>query len=125
MRVMALGVLATTLFATAAAAGKPGDRVIARWAFDGLWYPARVTDVAGREVTVKYDDGKVAIMDAADVRALDWRIGSRLQCNWKNLGPYYWGEVVAIEAEVITFLYDDGYKETLPVGRCRWTSATK
>ena len=111
--------LVLALLAGAAIAREPGDRVLARWAPDGYWYPARLTDVAGREATVKYDDGKVAIMDAADVRAIDWRAGSRLQCDWRGLGNYYAGKVAAMEGESITFHYDDGYKESLTASRCR------
>jgi hypothetical protein len=119
MRILAMGILAAALFAGTLLAREPGDRVLAVWPADGMWYPGRVAEVAGREVTVKFDDGDIAIMDAADVRRLDWRTGSRLQCNWKNQGLYYWGEVVSMEGEVITFHYDDGYKETMTVSRCR------
>jgi hypothetical protein len=113
------------LLAGAAAANSPGERVLARWAPDGYWYPARLTDLSGREATVTYDDGKVAIMGVADVRAIDWRAGSRLQCDWKSLGAYYAGKVLAMDGESITFLYDDGYKESLTVSRCRTPSAAK
>lgn len=118
MRKLTMGVIALVL-AGAASAREPGDRVLARWTPDGMWYPARIADVTGREVTVRYDDGEIAIMDAADVRQLDWRTGSRLQCNWKNQGLYYWGDVVAMAGEELTFHYDDGYKETMTVSRCR------
>lgn len=111
--------LALALLAGAAGARDVGDRVLAVWAADGMWYPARITAITGREVTVAFDDGDVAIMDAADVRAVDWGAGSRLQCNWKNQGPYYWGKVLSLDGEAITFAYDDGYKETMTISRCR------
>jgi hypothetical protein len=110
---------ALALSATAALARDVGDRVLAVWSADGMWYPARITAVTGREVTVAFDDGDVAILDAADVRAVDWATGSRLQCNWQNHGQYYWGKVLSMEGERITFLYDDGYKETMTISRCR------
>jgi hypothetical protein len=113
------------LACAAATANAPGDRVLARWAPDGYWYPARLTDLSGSEATVKYDDGKVAIMDAADVRAIEWHAGTRLQCDWKGQGNYYWGKVAAMEGESITFDYDDGYKESLTVSRCRSKPAEK
>jgi hypothetical protein len=111
--------LALALFAGSASAREAGDRVLARWAADGMWYPARIAQVAGSEVTVTYDDGQVAIMDAADVRAIDWAAGSRLQCNWKNQGLYFKGEVAARDGEQLTFVYDDGYRESLTISRCR------
>jgi hypothetical protein len=107
------------LLAGGVAAREPGDRVLARWAADGMWYPARVSAVRGNEVSVAYDDGDVAVVEAADVRAVDWRTGSRLQCNWKNQGAYYAGRVGAMEGETITFRYDDGYTETMTISRCR------
>lgn len=111
--------LALAVLAGGAAAQQAGDRVLARWAADGMWYPARVTSVEGGGVHVAYDDGDVAVVAAADVRLVDWRVGSRLQCNWKNQGAYYTGTVGAKNGETITFRYDDGYTETITISRCR------
>jgi hypothetical protein len=111
--------LALALLACGAHAREAGDRVLARWAADGMWYPARVSAVQGRDVSVAYDDGDVAVVDAGDVRAIDWATGSSLQCNWKNQGAYYGGEVAAMDGETITFHYDDGTSETMTISRCR------
>src|SRR5688500_8874722 len=86
---------ALMLLTGGARAPEGGHRVLARWSADGMWYPARVTSVAGGGVQVAYDDGDVAVVEAADVRLIDWRVGSRLQCNWKNQGAYYTGTVGA------------------------------
>jgi hypothetical protein len=118
MRKLAIGALALVLSAHAAARNA-GDRVLARWPADGMWYPAHIREVSGREVTVNYDDGNVAIMDAADARAVDWGPGSRLQCNWKNQGTYHGGQVATMAGEQVTFHYDDGAIETLTISRCR------
>jgi hypothetical protein len=114
-----IGGLLLACMATVAAAQASGDRVLARWAADGMWYPARVTSVEGGGVHVAYDDGDVAVVGASDVRRVDWRVGSRLQCNWKNQGAYYSGTVGAKNGETITFRYDDGYTETMTISRCR------
>jgi hypothetical protein len=119
MRTLKPVALALSLFAAAAFARAPGDRVLAAWPADGMWYPARITSIDGRSVKVAYDDGDVAVLDAADVRSVDWGRGSRLQCNWKNQGAYYWGQVAAMDGEQITFHYDDGYDETMTISRCR------
>jgi hypothetical protein len=113
------GCAVALLLAGGAMAREAGDRVLAVWPADGMWYPAHITEVAGRSVKVAYDDGDVATLDAADVRAVDWGRGSRLQCNWKNQGAYYWGRVDAMDGEQITFHYDDGYDETMTISRCR------
>ncbi|MGH8028404.1 MAG: tudor domain-containing protein [Arenimonas sp.] len=107
------------LFAGTVLARAPGDRVLARWSGDGLWYPARISQIAGGDVGVAFDDGDVAVVGAADVRGIDWHPGTRLQCNWKNQGRYYSGAVAAMEGEQITFHYDDGYDETMTISRCR------
>jgi hypothetical protein len=90
-----------------------------------MWYPARVSAVQGGHVSVAYDDGDVAVLVAGDVRALDWHAGSRLQCNWKNQGAYYGGEIAAMDGETITFHYDDGYTETMTISRCRSAPAVE
>ena len=114
-----IAVLALALLAGGVMAQAKGDRVLARWKPDGLWYPARVAMAAGGDVQVAYDDGDVAVVGKADVRAIDWRTGSRLQCNWQNKGIYYPGTITMKEGELITFNYDDGYKETMTISRCR------
>ncbi len=110
--------LSLALLAGSVAAQAPGDRVLARWAADGHWYPARVTAVEGG-VQVAYDDGDVAVVAASDVRLIDWKVGSRLQCNWQNKGQYYGGVVGEMKGETITFQYDDGDRETMTISRCR------
>ena len=118
MRRLAVATL-SLLLSTSAHARAVGDRVLAVWAADGMWYPGRIDDISGREVRVTFDDGDIAVMDAADVRAVDWVVGSRLQCNWQNRGPYYWGKVVSMEGERLTFKYDDGHVEDMTISRCR------
>jgi hypothetical protein len=121
---MRLGLLLWVgLLAGPALAHSPGDRVLAVWAGDGFWYPARVQAAAGDAVQVAFDDGDVAAVPAADVRPLDWHAGSRLQCNWQNRGTYYDGVVAAMDGETIRFEYDDGDRETITLSRCRGNAA--
>jgi hypothetical protein len=110
---------AGVLAAGVAAAVAPGDRVLAQWDADGLWYPARITAVEGRAIHVAFDDGDVAEVGALQVREVDWRVGTRLECNWHNQGRYYGGVVTFLEGERIDFRYDDGDRETMTIGRCR------
>jgi hypothetical protein len=115
---MAAGV-ALALLAGTAHAQTAGDRVLAQWEADGMWYPARITAVKGREVHVAFDDGDVAVLGALQLRDLDWTRGSRLQCNWRNQGRFYDGTVDYIDGERIDFRYDDGDRETMTISRCR------
>ena len=119
-RSMTISVFLAALLATAvASAFEPGERVLARWSGDALLYPGRVQSVDGATVTIAFDDGDVAAVSAEDVKDLDWRAGTRLQCNWKNQGTYYGGVVARMDGEVIDFQYDDGYRETMTISRCR------
>jgi hypothetical protein len=111
--------LAAWLAVAAASAHAPGERVLAPWAGDGYWYPARVQSADEATVRVAFDDGDVSAVAAGDVRPLDWRAGSRLQCNWRNRGEYYDGVVATMDGETIEFHYDDGDRETITISRCR------
>lgn len=107
------------VLATGAAAHAPGDRVLAVWGEDGLWYPARVEKVDAAGVHVLYDDGDTGVVKSSEVGPIDWKAGTVLQCNWKNQGKYYRGVVETVDGEKIEFHYDDGYKESITISRCR------
>jgi hypothetical protein len=111
--------VALGLFSAAAIAATAGERVLARWPADGLWYPAKVQANARDGVHVSFDDGDVAVVKAADVRKIDWRVGSRLECNWHNQGKYFPGKIATMRAEVIELRYDDGDVEQMTISRCR------
>ena len=106
------------LAAGGAMAQAAGDRVLGQWG-DGLWYPARVQQVEDKNYHVAFDDGDVAVLRRSQLRDLDWKAGTRLQCNWQNRGRYYPGTIEDMKGETLVFRYDDGYKETITVSRCR------
>ena len=112
-------VLALALAAGHVHAQQAGDRILAQWEADGMWYPARITAVEGRSIQVAFDDGDIATVGALQVRPVDWRVGTRVQCNWQNRGQYYPGTITLIEGERIDVRYDDGDRETMTIGRCR------
>ncbi len=62
----------------------PGDRVLARWEPDGLFYPEKVQLVDRLGLYVADDDGDLAVVQKANVRRVDWRMGTSLECNWHN-----------------------------------------
>src|SRR5690242_4886174 len=109
MRRLASLLLASLVVAVPAIAQTKGDRVLGRWPADGLWYPARVQSVGPEGVEIAFDDGDVATVTKSDLRAPNWKAGTRLQCNWKNQGKYYNGKIETISGETIEVLYDDGY----------------
>ena len=111
--------LSLGLFSGAAFAQAVGDRVTALWEEDGLWYPAEIEFIDRQGIHVSFDDGDEAIVARNEVRRLNWRVGTRLECDWKSEGDYYPGRVNAMRGESIDFVYDDGGREQLTVSRCR------
>ncbi|MDG2991601.1 hypothetical protein L3556_11760 [Candidatus Synechococcus calcipolaris G9] len=111
-------VLAGFFFSGLSEAQQPGDRVLGQWS-DGLWYPARIQSVQGNRIRLNFDDGDVATVGPSQVRWVNWSVGSRLQCNWKNQGRYYSGVITQVSGEQIFVAYDDGDREQTVMGRCR------
>lgn len=109
----------TFVFALSQAqAFEAGARVLGQWS-DGLWYPARVATVSGDQYQVNFDDGDVATLGKGKIKKVDWQVGSRLQCNWKNAGKYYPGKIQSMDGERIHMSYDDGDQEKITISRCR------
>jgi len=111
--------LALVLFSGAVQAQAVGDRVTARWAPDGFWYPGKIDFIDRRGIHIRFDDGDDAVVARNEVRRLSWRVGMRLECNWKSKGDYYPGRINSMQGERIDFAYDDGGQEQLTVSRCR------
>jgi hypothetical protein len=110
---------ASLLLPAAAFAQSKGDRVLGRWPADGLWYPAKVQSVGPEGVEVAFDDGDVLTVPKSDLRRVDWKVGTQLQCNWKNQGKYFGGRIVSMSGETIEVTYDDGDSERITISRCR------
>lgn len=96
-----------------------GDRVLAKWPADGLWYPARVQSVDADGLKIAFDDGDLLTLSERDLRAIDWRVGTRVSCNWQNKGRYFGAKIAAIKGEAIEIAYDDGDREQATISRCR------
>ena len=93
--------------------------MLAFWEADGLWYPGEVEYVDRQGIHIIFDDEDEATVARNEVRRLNWRVGSRLECNWQNGGEYYPGRVNSMRGERIDFAYDDGAREQLTVSSCR------
>ena len=117
-RVLVCISLAMSLFTGAVNAQDAGDRVLARWAEDGYWYPATIRSV-DRQIHVAFDDRTSAVVRRNEVRRIDWRVATKLECNWQNKGEFFPGVISTIRGEAILVRYDDGDSERLTVSRCR------
>lgn len=104
-----------------ALAQQPGDWVLAQWKGDKYWFPGVVESRAGDSVTILFDDGTRETRPSNQVRAYDWRAGTRVSCRWKNGTQWYPGRIEAVAADGVnlTITYDDGEREQTRTGACR------
>ncbi len=106
------------LSAPQALAWGPGDRVLGLWK-DAYWYPATVSAKSGNTYTLTFDDGDKLTAKANQIKKINWKSGSVLQCRWNNGEIYYRGKITAMEGESIDFLFDDGDRVTATISICR------
>lgn len=96
-----------------------GDWVLGRFQNGQYWFPGVVQVVKGDNIVILYDDGDRETLGPKSVRAYDWKVGSRVECNFKNAGDWYAGKITALDAENLSIAYDDGDKEKTKTGLCR------
>ncbi len=102
---------------SAIAFAQPSDKILARWT-DG-WYVGTLLQKIGDRYKVVFDDGDEALVPQSGIRPLDWGAGSRVQCNFRGSGRYFWGRIVQKSGGRVSIDYDDGDKEVTLIGRCR------
>lgn len=103
----------------AASAQTTGDWVLGNYKNAGYWFPGVIEKLNGGNVTVRYDDGDRETVKLGAVRPYDWRIGTKVECNFQGAGTWYGGKITSLAGEKIGIAYDDGDKETTKTGRCR------
>ena len=96
----------------------PGQRILGQWS-DGRWYPATIAGQNGNLFSVAFDDGDRADLPAVRIRAIDWTVGTRVQCNWKSRGRYYPGTITTSSGLAVHISYDDGDQEDTTISKCR------
>jgi len=119
MRSFKGGIFLILLFTAAVAfAWQEGDRILGQWG-DGYWYPGIISEASGDGFNVSFDDGDTAVLPASKIRAINWTVGTRVQCNWKGGGKYYSGTITEMDGESIHISYDDGDQEDSTISFCR------
>ncbi len=114
---LAAGVLLSTAYG--AGAQTVGDWVLGNYKNAGYWFPGVIEKLQGDKITVRYDDGDRESVSISAVRPYDWKIGTKVECNYKGTGDWYRGTISSLAGEKIGIAYDDGDKETTKTGRCR------
>lgn len=61
----------------------------------------------------------LGILMLASGQAMAYKIGDRVECNWKDGNRYYSGRVAAMEGPKLFIQYDDGDKEHTMESKCR------
>lgn len=111
--------LALALFCSTAEAFRAGDRVLARWGNDGMWYPATVEYVDRLGLHITYDDGDEGTVRQTDLMILNWRVGTMIECNWHDEGEYRSARISQKRGDSIEVRYADNEAERTTVGSCR------
>ena len=107
------------LAALPALAYERGDWVLARWEKGEYWFPGIVERHVDGQVSIQYDDGDRETLPAAYVKKYDWKVGSRVSCNWQNGGKWYPGRITRLKGGSLSIAYDDGDRENTTTGLCR------
>jgi hypothetical protein len=86
-----------------------GDRVLARWRGDLLWYPGTILARRGRTYHVVFDDQDQAEIAPPDLTPLVIQVGETVLCRPKFERElcYYPAEVTRVVGEIIDVTYDD------------------
>ena len=86
-----------------------GEPVAAKWST--LWYGATVIGPDGDKYVVKYSDGTLGTVAAADIRPLlprhEVTVGRHVIAKWQT-ASWYPGTVLAVDATGATIKWDDG-----------------
>ena len=102
---------------------KSGDRVLAKWAPDGFWYPGTVVESQTNRCFVHFDDGDSAWSSLEDTRSLSLGVGQKVLGRWKG-GPYCFPGVIAEkDGDRIHIHYDDGDREWTTIRSVRIAAA--
>lgn len=104
---------------SSASAQTVGDWILGNYKKAGYWFPGGIETIEGERITIRYDDGDREIVGREDVRAYDWVIGRKVECNYEGAGHWYPGTIVSLGGERIGIAYDDGDREVTRTGRCR------
>lgn len=109
--------LAVSVSFSSMAVARGNDKILARWT-DG-WYVGTIVQKVGNQYQIAFDDGDKAIVPQSGIRRINWSAGTRVQCNWKGAGLYYWGVIARKNGSQLSIKYDDGDREMTVIGRCR------
>lgn len=95
------------------------DRVLVNWSGDRFWYPATIVKIPDDRYHVRFDNGRVALIEPRYITSLSIAAGARVEVNWKGQGRWYPGYVKSVEGNIVNVRFDDGFDESSKVRRIR------
>lgn len=116
---VAFGFLGVMLASSGALAYQSGEWVLGKYRNGTYWYPGIVQSDQGGKVTVAYDDGDRETLLSNQVKNYTWKVGTQVECRWKNGDKWYPGKITALQGSAVSIAYDDGDRENTSTGKCR------
>jgi hypothetical protein len=101
---------------------KVGDWAFAYFEDDGYWYPAEVTAVDGKEITVRYDyDEEEETLDKKYLDDYKTHPGEEgAECYSEDDDVYYEVDIVKVNGEEILVRYEDDTEEWVDLSDLRF-----
>lgn len=103
-----------------------GDSVECNWKNGGRYYAGQVASAEGGKLFIHYDDGDKEHTTAGMCRPMTavvasgrLRLGSPVECLWKNGSTWYSGVIAEKTGKQVFIHYNDGDKEHTTVDKCR------
>lgn len=115
--ILAFSVIAATT--SVAQAYSTGEWVLGNYKGANYWFAGVVAEVGKGQVVVRYDDGELETLPTNAVKPYDWKVGSKVECNFKSGGKWYGGKITGLNGVSLAVAYDDGDKEQTKTGLCR------
>ena len=121
MKMQSILALLILLATSLASAQQKGDWALAQWQGGEYWFPGVIESVDGNKITIAYDDGTRETRPLNQVRPYDWKVGTRIQCQWAGGTEWYSGRITKMGTDGVTLhvAYDDGDQEQTRTGACR------
>ena len=121
-KIASLAVLGAVLLSpTVSSAQQAGEYALAQFQGNAKWFPGVVVSRFGYMVRVRYDDGTVEDRPRNQVRAYDWRVGSKIECMFTD-NQWYAATITAMNADGVSLAIrydDDGVMERTTTAKCR------
>ncbi len=94
---------------------KAGDRVLACWSGNGLWYVGVIRGVQDGRYHVVFEDGDQAHVSADQIAAVDFPVGSKVMAPRPGQPSYVPAQVRRFDGMRVLLRYDDGMEVMVDV----------